>query len=416
MASADSPETPAQPPGFFARWAAALVVTAIAGAIVAIVVVAPPFDPHEVIRSDGCGYHIWTYAILKGDTSFQWFQGDAESQALHRPDPNEPRYTCKYPPGVALVRLPAMVWVVDASRDGPPYSVAENRMCQALGALALVGVVVLGLLTCRERGLSPWWSQFAVLVLTFGTGLFHYGTFDAGFSHVYSALGVAWLVWQDAKSRRVNGRLSVAGKFGVVIVSALLILIRSTNVFLVAFWAAGTGWRAWSRGHRLTAGWAALLGMLIGFGIILGLNAYMFGRFTLNSYPGEEFLWNRPMMLSVLVSENQGLVPYYPVMAVVVLVGLVARPSRPAAVGLLLLILAFATLYGYWWSWTLGQGFGHRGFVDLVPFAVPVLATALTHLAGRWPQVTRAVALVCLGLTGLTVGLMADYWYWNMPS
>ena len=81
-----------------------------------------------------------------------------------------------------------------------------------------------------------------------------------------------------------------------------------------------------------------------------------------------------------------------------------------------LLILAFATLYGYWWSWTLGQGFGHRGFVDLVPFAVPVLATALTHLAGRWPQVTRAVALVCLGLTGLTVGLMADYWYWNMPS
>jgi hypothetical protein len=142
----------------------------------------------------------------------------------------------------------------------------------------------------------------------------------------------------------------------------------------------------------------------------------MFGRVTLNSYPGEEFLWNRPMMFSVLMSDHQGLLPYYPVLAVVILVGLIARPSRLAAAGFLLLVLAFAALYGYWWSWHLGQGFGHRGFVDLVPFAVPLFATALTHLSSHWPRATRGIAVVCIGLTGLTIGLMVNYWYWTMPS
>ena len=39
------------------------------------------------IRSDGCGYHIWTYAILKGDLSFSWYEGEPSDVALHQPDP-----------------------------------------------------------------------------------------------------------------------------------------------------------------------------------------------------------------------------------------------------------------------------------------------------------------------------------------
>lgn len=400
------------PRGFFGRWAAALVVAASAAGFLVSLGFDLPYKPEFAIRSDGLGYHVWTYAILKGDLSFAWFEGDPEAHSLHQPDPAVRRFTCKYPPGVALVRLPVMAWLADPTRNGPPYSPAEYWTCQVLGAVVLVGVVVFGLLACRELGVSAWWAQFAVVALTFGTGLYHHGTFDAGFSHIYSALGAAYLVWQGAKASRNGGRVSA---IGVAVVSALLVLLRSTNVILVAFWAAGLGVWSWRTGGRRTGLWASAVGAALGLGLTVALNAYMFGHVTLNSYPGEEFVWDRPMTLSVLISAEHGLLTYSPILALVLVVGLVAKPTRRAAAGFALLVLAYAVLYGYWWSWHLGDGFGHRGFVELTPFAVPIFAAALGHLAGKRPWAARVVALACAVAAGVTLALMGVYWSYMRP-
>ena len=386
------------------RWWSVLVVALAATAVT----VYPTYSNWPPIRSDGAGYHIWTYALLKGDLSFSWYEGNPAEVALHRPDPAVPRYTCKYPPGVALVRLPVMACVTDPARNGPPYSPAEHWACLALGAAALVATAALGLDACRRVGVPAVWGNVSVLLLTFGAGVFHYGTYDASFSHVYSALLTAALVWAAVRAVERNRPLALAP---VVVLVALLLLVRTTNVVLIGGWglacAAWAGAACGSPGLRLRATGGAAAGVALGLAVTLAVNHQMFGRLTFHTYPGEEFHWNDPHLLDVLFDADQGLFTAYPVFAVALLAPLVARGTRAAALGLAGVVAAYTVLYGHWWSWHLGGGFGHRGFVEAVPFAVPVLAKALASLPRR---VAIAFAVIGSVATVYTVVLMCHYW------
>lgn len=382
-----------------------VLVVAVAAAAVTVL---PPYANGPAIRSDGAGYHIWTYAILKGDLTFSWFRGDPEEVSLHRPDPAAERYTCKYPPGVALLRLPVMACVTNPARNGPPYSPTEHFVCLSLGAAALVATAALGLDTSRRLGAAPVWAHGAVLALTFGTGLYHYGTYDAGFSHVYSALLVAGLVWLAARAGTSGRPLPVAPVAALV---ALLVLVRTTNVVLIGSWLLGCG--LWpgaahrSPRFRFRAACAVALGGLAGTVATLAVNRAMFGRFTFHTYPGEEFRWQEPHMWDVLFDARNGALSFYPVLAVALVAAALARPTRVAALGLAGVFAAYTVLYGHWWSWQLGEGFGHRGFVEAVPLAVPVLAKALSSLTR---PVSNAVTVAGTVVTAYTVLRMGDYW------
>jgi hypothetical protein len=86
--------------------------------------------------------------------------------------------------------------------------------------------------------------------------------------------------------------------------------------------------------------------------------------------------------------------------------------TRPASIGYLLLLLTTAFLYGYWYAWMLGAGFGHRGFVELMPPAVPLLAVALGRLP-RWSRITLIVLVSACAL--VTLELMIGYWRSTLP-
>ena len=165
-----------------------------------------PYDNGPPIRSDGAGYHIWTYAFLKGDVTFSWYKGTPADAALHQPDPSVWCFAAKYPPGVALIRFPVMAFLADPNRNGMPYSEEEDWACLLCSALALTATAGLGLATCYRLGVGPVWANVSVLLMTFGTGLFHYGTYDASFSHVYSALLIAALIWLGAGLLISGGR------------------------------------------------------------------------------------------------------------------------------------------------------------------------------------------------------------------
>src|SRR5262249_21450457 len=146
-------------------------------------------------------------------------------------------YACMYPPGVALIRLPLMVFVVDPSRNGPPFSPGEHWVCLIVSALALLLIAGLGLRVGERLGVAPLSRHAAVLMLTFGTGLFHYGTHDGSFSHIYSALGAALLLWMAVVAvQDRGGRLPL---LGTPFVTLLLLLVRNTNVLLLASWSLG---------------------------------------------------------------------------------------------------------------------------------------------------------------------------------
>ncbi len=269
----------------------------------------------------------------------------------------------------------------------------------ALGAVTLLLTGWVNFRTCRRLGLLDWAGPTAFVALTFGTGLFHFASYDAGFSHVYSALGLAILL-----DRFVAGRVGV----GTAAVVVLLVLVRNTNVLAVAALTLGHFARRRSWRDLLVV----VLAGAVGCGVQLGLNAHAHGRLVLSSYGGERFLLDRPMALSVLFSAKKGLFAYYPVLAVVLAGGLLDRRTRPATALYAGLLLAFAGVYGCWHSWWLGGGFGHRGFVELVPLAVPLFAAVLAD-AGR---MRRAVLLTATGLCLLlTLRLMAGYWRGDLP-
>src|SRR5262245_4069802 len=76
-----------------------------------------PFDNGPAIRSDGYGYHAWTYAILRGDLNFVGLRN--ETYAFHETRPGY--WWNVYPPGVALIRLPVMAPLVgQGERFGRP--------------------------------------------------------------------------------------------------------------------------------------------------------------------------------------------------------------------------------------------------------------------------------------------------------
>lgn len=392
-----------------ARWSSVLLIAFVAVGVT----VGQPYDNGPPIRSDGEGYHIWTYAILKGDLSFSWYQGDRVEAGLHQPDPAVRRFACKYPPGLALLRLPVMAFITDPERNGPPYSPMEYWSCLVLGAAALVATAALGLDSCYRLRIAPVWANAAVVLLTFGTGLFHYGTYDASFSHIYSALLIAALVWL---ALRVVDEARPLPIVPVAVLTIALFLVRTTNILLVGFWMLGCiGWSLGRAdrlpGFRVRVIGAATLGLVLAIGMTLTLNYEMFGKLTLNTYSGERFVWDDPKMLLVLTGECYGLFSLYPVLGLTVFAGLIAPGSRGVAVRLILALAAYTVLYGHWWAWHLANGFGHRGFVEVVPFAVTVLALALASLPrpAAW-----GVTAIGSATTIYTLIQMWQYWH-NQP-
>ena len=360
------------------------------------------------IRSDGSGYQAWTRAIVTGDLSFCGNEELETVKAISATDQDRGVCQNKYPPGMALLRLPITAWLVDRDAPDPRPSPREHEASLWLGAATLVATAALVADSARRLGAGAAPAGVALLCGTFGTGLYHYATYDGSFSHGSSALLVAALCWlgiRAAERERPPPVIAVAA------LTALLTLTRNTNVLVIG--SLVLGWLVWQRvpvrdGRALLrhAGPAAA-GVLAGAVLQLAYNRYATGTWTLSSYGGEPFLFDRPRQHSVLVSYERGLLTWYPVLAVG-LVGLLLTPrGRRVARFALLLLVPLVVLYGFWFSWYLGGGFGHRGFVEVVPALVIAFAVGLDELRGR---ARRLVAGGMVVATLVTISLMAGYW------
>jgi hypothetical protein len=267
-----------------------------------------PYRNGPAIRSDGSGYHIWTFALKKLDFRF------CEYQALCYAEPGgiPGRCVVKWPPGVALFRFPVMAWFVDVDNH-KSFSNGEQWVSLIFGAGLTLAIYFLGLSILRRIKVDPLEAQVVLFMLFFGTGLFHYAS----------------------------------------------------------------------------------------------------GHFSISSYLNESFVWGRPMIRSVLFSYEHGLFTYYPVVLFVFAFGLARRASRTFTFALLSLVLAYATLYGFWHSWYLGGGFGHRGFVELVPLMIPVIGLGLADIHDR---AIRCGILAAASVTlFIPLQVMLGYWGGSFP-
>jgi hypothetical protein len=393
---------------FYRRWSSLLFVASL----LVPVTMLQPYRNGPPIRSDGAGYHIWTRVLLDGELSFYRYQ---DVQGVLLADPLTGLCGNVYPPGLALLRFPVMAWLVQRGPGAPLFSAAEHWANLILAALALVAICYLGLHTCALLGIDGSASHRALLALVFGTGLFHYGTYDACFTHIYSALGASMLLWLGVRAVMLEEKRP--HPLGLGLTGFFLLLIRNTNLILIGVLAvAYIGWRGRRNTAAIGASVRGLSGLFIGVAaaasVQLGLNAYYHGFPVLSSYGPQTFRWDRPMQWSVLFSYERGLFSYYPVVAVVLASAWAIPRTRIWAAWFSLLVLAYVVLYGFWWSWMLGGGFGHRGFVELMPLGMILFAGALTDMTIRQ---RKMVCLAALATTVITVQFMIAYWRGGLP-
>ncbi|WP_043692453.1 hypothetical protein [Luteibacter sp. 9133] len=366
-----------------------------------------PFRNSPDIRSDGVGYHVWAHAIARGDFTFCNYKPMLQPvTALSGESADGLRCKNKYPPGVGLLQL-VFSWPVLA--DDPVttgFSVGENRVVFWGGGVLLFATTGLLYSALRRSGTASVPSLIGIVAFVFGTGLFHYATYDASFSHVYSAFGVALLLWLAYGMQHLSLRRLIA--FSVI--AAWLYIVRQTNAALslavVYVFVRQTGMQGlW----RLPAAW--FIGTGTAAAVLLAYSRYVTGEASFSSYGSEGFPSFAGHSLEVLFSYERGLFSYYPVFMVGVALAILQRKNAVSQ-AFLSLIAIFALLYGSWHAWHLGAGFGHRGFVELAPFGVVIVANALQ---GARP-LAKGFLFAVIGLCCLATTLaMAAYWRGDLP-
>jgi hypothetical protein len=347
------------------------------------------------------------HAIVHGDLSFCRYEPLlAPVGAISAKNEDGTRCRNKYPPGVGLIQFPfsALVLAEDPSQTG--FSTGENRVVLWGGSALLFATAALMYQLLLRRQVPLDTALGSTLALVFGTGLFHYATYDASFSHVYSAFGVTLLAWIAMDRPRLGGGRLVA----FAIVAAWLYLVRQTNaalslavVYLVV--QQLTRQERW----RVVAAWTA--GTAVAVAALLAYGRYVNGATSLSNYGDEGFPTFAGHAFDVLVSYERGLFTYYPVLLVVGILA-IAKIRRPASHAFLGLIAIFTVLYGSWHAWHLGAGFGHRGFVELAPFGMLVMAESLTSMRQSTRRVWTAVIAACCIATTLA---MTAYWRGELP-
>ncbi len=405
----------------------AIVAVAAIGAYVAIYARGWADAP---IRSDGYSYYVYLpsvfiYHDVSLDTLSQdWYGGAFPDFSAVRRWPSTGRWLDAVPIGVAVMMLPfflaadALTWWSNLPRDGFSFYYQHGAglagLCYLLGGLALTRTVL-------RRHFSDGVVLAALVTVTWGTNLFHYGTFDATFSHAFSfCLIAAWLAAVDRWWERPRAARSA----GLGALAAMIVLARNVNgVFLLLLPLYGVT-RPRDLRDRAHALWArrSLLATAAAAGCACVSVQAAYYRFTtgswwVNSYSllNNRFNFATPRIGSVLFSTQKGLFFWSPALLLAVAGAVLARGwTRKIVVPAVAIFALQLYIIASWNDWQLGGSFGHRGFTDGLALAAPLVAATYEWAWGR-TRVRVAVALFACVAVCLSVVQMAQYWLGVLP-
>jgi hypothetical protein len=400
-------------------------VAAVAGyvAVYACGLAGPP------IRSDGFSYHVYLPSwFLFHDPTLEALSQDCcggrfpQFSGIFR-WPGTGQWMNPHPMGVAVLATPFFLAAHLLTRWSNLSPDGFSLYYQLLTPVAGVFYLVLGLAFLRralERRFSAGVTLQALVVLTWGTNLFHYGTYDSLFSHVFSfCLFAALLLVTPPWLSRPSLERSVA--LGAV--AGLVVLTRHTDVLLLLFPALYgiTGMRTLrERAAFLRANWGPVLAVFATTAVLLAPQVALYHRATgswLVSPYGSlgSFHFASPRILDVLASPQKGLFFWSPVLLLAV-AGFFHLPARaPEIVLPLVVVLPLEVfLVASWSDWQLGGSFGHRAFTDLLPAFAFGIAALLARV--RRTRMAPVVGTVAALLVALSVVQMTQYWLRIIPS
>jgi hypothetical protein len=401
------------------RDVATVLATVAAIGVVAVaataVVYAKPLTPrHEPpIRSDALSYYLYLpAALLDHDLTFRRtlarsFDGDYRVADLV---PRRHAYLDKHPVGEALMLLPFFGGAQLAADLGGSR---RNGFARPYQVAAVAGGIVYALLGLALTGsaLLRWFGGATVavtlLLLTFGTNLFHYATYDAVYSHVFSFCLVA-VVLDRSAALAAKSRTRDAATVGAAV--GLLGDVRLTNLVFAAFPVLLLVGRL-RRMRPIVVG-VATAALLFVPQILYWERVT--GHPFVNAYGGDPTLRPlHPHLVAVAFSVRKGLFFWAPLLALAV-AGLFMLSRRLAFAAAVTLALHF-WIVASWTQWWYGGSLGQRSFVDALPLYALGLAAAVAAAARASPVRRYAAYAAFACTTALAVHATLEYWLGNIP-
>ncbi len=373
------------------------------------------------IRSDGISYHVYLPSLVLHGSPRLWPVADDQYGGAFPEHtgilrwPNTSWWLNPHPIGAAVFMLPffLLAHALTLWSNLPPDGFSlYYQMAASLSGL-VYGVAGLAIL---QRVLNRHYSDAVTLatlaLITFGTNLFHYLTFDATFSHAYGVFLVAALLWAVERFRN-EANSGNAGWLGLVV--GALFLVRHSHLILALLVAVSAPRRLWVWRRSLLL--AAAVSLLVAVPQ-LAIYKAVTGHWIISPYTLLPATMNfaAPEVTGVLFWLPKGLLFWSPVLWLVP-VGLILAQGHAATLRWpALLIVALQTwLIGAWYDWQFGGSFGHRGFTDLLPLFAVFVAATLSRLAEARPTIRVVAAVALTGLVSLSCAQMWMYWHGSLP-
>lgn len=392
------------------------------------------------VYSDGFGYYVYLPALVYGDFGFGFVEGWEHPLDLIQAAGG---LVNKYPVGVAIMESPFFfaAHLLSLLRDAVTGSVTATGYTNLYQYMILfggicywvAGTVLLYRLLAGYLGFSKKVSLLTCTIITYGTNLFHYASYDACFSHIYSYflfnLFLCYLCWYEERDAEGGNKRWQTCVFGFL--AGLIFMCRNTNIlFVLTYVLYGVrDWETFKKRMRVILRPGRVIPIVLtGFVTIFPQLLYWHaatGHWFLYSYGNEPFYWLAPQLGNFLFSVRKGLFFWSPVL-LLALAGMVVayRARKRLYVGLVVFFFLIVYVSSAWWSWYYGGSFGQRVAVDFMCLFAVFIACVFGRLE-KWRQDNRgrgykAVSIAVYGYCGICVAwnlvCMAAYWYRVLPS
>jgi hypothetical protein len=392
-----------------------------------------PLNYRSEIYADKAGYYVYLPALFLYDFNPKKFPNKVDSVSgqgflfvKSNPKKSNKVVFTKYPCGVAILDAPFFgithIYCKITNQPTDGFSIPYHRMRSVSAWFYGMLGLFLVLLTLKRKTQPP--TRVILLGTTLfllGTNLIYYLVKDAGLSHNYSFFLVALLVYFKTVvfDSQKTGHYLLLG-----LIVGLLVLVRPINVVfvgLLVFWDLQRPRDAFLMVKANIARWLLFAGVVFLLFIPqLLYYQYAFGQYVTYAYGNETFLfWKNPKLAHVFFAFQNGWLINNP-LHVFTLAGVVWMIGKKMVNGwkLLFLVLGVGLLYASWWSWELGCGFGHRGFVEFYAVLMPAFIVGFDRILGMRPMQKTLLLSLMLLFVMISLKLISAYdncWYGDGP-
>lgn len=394
------------------------------------------------VYSDGFGYYAYLPALLRGDFTFGFIETEGWEHRLTLIKAAGGMVD-KYPVGVAIMESPFFfaAHLISLLRDaltGSATATGYSNLYQYLvlfGGVCywVAGTILLYRLLAGHLGFSKKISLVTCIVITYGTNLFHYASYDACFSHIYSYflfnLFLCYLCRYEERDAEGRNKLWQTCIFGFL--AGLIFMCRNTNILFVLTYVF-YGVKNWDtlkkRAAVILKPGRAVPIVLTGFVTLFPQLLYWHtatGHWFAYSYGDEPFYWLAPQLGNFLFSVRKGLFFWSPILLLAMVGMIMAYRSKHALyTGLLVFFVVIVYVSSAWWSWYYGGSFGQRVAVDFMCLFAVFIAAVFDGLearreggsSGRYRLAAGAVYGYCGICIVWNLLCMMAYWYRVLPS